>query len=105
MDLQLKNKKVLVTASTGGIGRQIAKQFAVEGAIVILNGRNKAGAEKTYSEFKKESENIFLTIGDVGTKEGINSIVKSVSDLDGIDILVNNAGIYFNHDWFNSTAR
>lgn len=53
MDLQLANKKVLITASTGGIGKQIAKQFSDEGATVIINGRSKETAEKTLSELKK----------------------------------------------------
>lgn len=104
MDLQLTNKKVLITASTGGIGKQIAKQFADEGATVIINGRNKDVAEKTITEFKQRNKIAYLALGDVATKEGTNDIIKCVADLGGVNILVNNAGIYINHDWFNSTA-
>lgn len=104
MDWQLTNKKVLITACTGGIGKQIAKQFADEGAIVIINGRNKESAEKILAKFKQQNKTAYLALGDVATKEGINDIIKCVADLGGVDILVNNAGIYINHDWFNSTA-
>jgi NAD(P)-dependent dehydrogenase (short-subunit alcohol dehydrogenase family) len=104
MDLQLANKKVLITASTGGIGKQIAKQFADEGATVIINGRSKETAEQTLSELKEKNKNVFSAVGNVATEEGIKNIINEIFDLGGIDILVNNAGLYINHDWFNSTA-
>jgi len=105
MDLQLTGKKVLVTASTGGIGKQIARQFCEEGAIVIINGRTRESAEKVFAELKGENKNVFLALGDVSTDEGINNIISAISSLGGIDILVNNAGVYINHDWFTATAN
>ena len=45
MDLKLANQLALVTASTGGIGREIATALAREGAIVIVNGRTTASVE------------------------------------------------------------
>jgi len=79
MDLQLTGKKVLVTASTGGIGKQIARQFCEEGAIVIINGRTREPAEKVFAELKGENKNVFLALGDVSTDEGINNIISAIS--------------------------
>ena len=42
MDLRLNDKSALVTGSTAGIGLEIARKLAVEGAKVIITGRNKA---------------------------------------------------------------
>ena len=46
MDLHLNDKSALVTGSTAGIGLEIARKLAVEGAKVIITGRNKAKLEK-----------------------------------------------------------
>jgi 3-oxoacyl-[acyl-carrier protein] reductase len=105
MELQLVNKKVLITGSTAGIGKQIAVQFAEDGATVIINGRSKASVEQTLSELKMKSKNVYAAVGDLSTAEGITGIIKEVAALGGIDILINNAGLYFNHDWFSAPAQ
>lgn len=46
MDLQLNNKRVLVTASSSGIGYATVKAFLDEGAIVFMNGQNKQKLEQ-----------------------------------------------------------
>jgi 3-oxoacyl-[acyl-carrier protein] reductase len=81
MDLQLTGKKVLITASTGGIGKQIASKFCEEGATIIINGINKESAEKVVADFKGKSKNVFYAIGDVATDEGIGNIITAVSSL------------------------
>src|SRR5882757_6269305 len=45
MELQLAGKRALVTGSTGGLGEEIAKVLAAEGAAVIVHGRDRARAE------------------------------------------------------------
>ena len=52
MNLELENKRVLVTGSTGGIGEGIAKRFAQEGASVIINGRRIEEAERVAAEIR-----------------------------------------------------
>lgn len=49
----LKDKVVLVTGSTAGIGREIALKLAQEDAIVIINGRSQKRIEETISELSK----------------------------------------------------
>ena len=95
MDLNLKNKNVLVTASSSGIGRATAEVFLQEGAKVIINGRNEdklAGTVKELS-LKYGSGNIGSSIGDITKIENIKSLKKFVlSKWSGVDILVSNLG-------------
>jgi NAD(P)-dependent dehydrogenase (short-subunit alcohol dehydrogenase family) len=57
MDLQLNNKSALISGSTAGIGYAIAKQLAVEGARVIVNGRTKSRVDKAVAQIKAETGN------------------------------------------------
>ncbi|MCO6752684.1 SDR family NAD(P)-dependent oxidoreductase, partial [Streptomyces sp. IpFD-1.1] len=50
MDLQLKDKLVLITGSTSGIGKAAAKSFLQEGAAVIVNGRKQETVDRTIEE-------------------------------------------------------
>ncbi len=95
MDNRFDNMVVLVTGSTRGIGKAIAKKFLEEGAKVVLNYRKKKEeAEKTFSEFKKISKDTILVQADVSSKKDVEHLFKEVEDLyDGVDILVNNAGL------------
>ena len=52
MDLGLKDRLVLVTGSTAGIGKEIARQFVAQGARVIVNGRNPDKVAATVAELK-----------------------------------------------------
>ncbi|MBK8946926.1 MAG: glucose 1-dehydrogenase [Ignavibacteriae bacterium] len=91
----LKNKVSLITGSSGGIGWEIAKIFAKNGAIVILNGRNEEKLKNNLAELNNISElNHTFFRGDVSdlvfVKELYQNIFKNYKKL---DILVNNAGI------------
>jgi len=55
--MRLKDQVVLITGSARGIGKEIAKTFANEGATVIISDINAASAEATSEEFKKEGFN------------------------------------------------
>ena len=93
MDLQLKDKKVLVTGSTAGIGRATAARFAREGAQVWVHGRNPERTAKAAEELRKETgnANIHAVAGDLGTAEGCAKVIAALPD---VDVLVNNAGIF-----------
>src|ERR1700704_3433505 len=52
MDLQLNGKTALVTGSTAGIGLEIARKLAVEGARVIITGRNKAKLDQAVDSIR-----------------------------------------------------
>ena len=93
MDLQLKNKKALVTGSTAGIGFAIASLLAQEGASVVVNGRSQERVEEAVQRIKKVKKDAQVTgvAADLGTKEGVDVLTRAVPAL---DILVNNLGIF-----------
>ena len=89
MDLKLSGKTALVTGSSDGIGLAVSKGLAAEGVRVLINGRH---AEKVAKACKDIGELASPAPGDVATIEGVESILKAVSDAGGVDILINNAG-------------
>jgi NAD(P)-dependent dehydrogenase (short-subunit alcohol dehydrogenase family) len=93
MDLQLSNKKALVTGSTAGIGFAIASLLAEEGASVVVNGRSPRRVEEAVERIRTERKNaqVMGVSADLGTKEGINLLMR---DFPAVDILVNNLGIF-----------
>src|SRR5215472_1985098 len=60
MDLQLANKKALVTGSTAGIGFAIASLLAQEGASVVVNGRSQGRVEGAVRSIKNENQDILV---------------------------------------------
>ena len=93
MDLGLKGKLVLVSASTGGIGYAIAKLLTQEGAHVIINGRSKERVKVAIDQLKKDNVKGELLSApyDLSKKEGVDANIK---EFPKVDILVNNLGIY-----------
>ena len=93
MDLQLTNKKALVTGSTAGIGFAIAALLAEEGAVVVVNGRSPRRVEQAVQRLRAERKNAQVTgvAADLGTKEGVDLLLRDVA---AVDILVNNLGIF-----------
>ncbi len=102
MDLKLNKKTALVTASSGGIGQEIARYLAREGATVIINGRTSEtvahACEDIYSEYPDVK--LLQLAADNGTAVGYKKTIKEHSE---IDILVNNLGIYEVVDFFDTT--
>jgi NAD(P)-dependent dehydrogenase (short-subunit alcohol dehydrogenase family) len=93
MDLQLTNKKALVTGSTAGIGFAIASLLAEEGASVVVTGRAPLRVEQAVDRVRTERKKAQVTgvAADLGTKEGVDLLIR---DVPTVDILVNNVGIF-----------
>jgi NAD(P)-dependent dehydrogenase (short-subunit alcohol dehydrogenase family) len=93
MDLQLTNKKVLVSGSTAGIGFAIATAFAQEQAAVVVNGRSEERVNSAVTRIRQSTGNaeVIGVVADLGTKAGADLLI---SKLPAVDILVNNLGIY-----------
>jgi NAD(P)-dependent dehydrogenase (short-subunit alcohol dehydrogenase family) len=93
MDLQLTNKKALVTGSTAGIGFAIASLLAQEGASVVVSGRSQQRADEAVNRIRKQTNDARVTgvAADLGTKAGVDLLTSQVP---AVDILVNNLGIF-----------
>ncbi|MEA3108799.1 MAG: hypothetical protein QOI88_3404 [Gammaproteobacteria bacterium] len=92
MDLQLADKTALITGSTAGIGLEIARTLAVEGASVILSGRNQEKLERALASIRASGgADVRGVLADPATAEGADTLLRAVPH---VDILVNNLGIY-----------
>ena len=91
--MRLKNKIVLVTASTRGIGLACAKACAKEGAIVYMAARNLERAQKIADDLNAQGCNVKCVFNNAMQPETFLSMVEDVvNDAGGIDVLVNNFG-------------
>lgn len=93
MDLKLTGKLALVTGSSAGIGKGIAKCLLQEGAHVIINGRNAASLQKTADELSQFGV-CHMAVGDLSTAEGAQTVAAAVDAIGELDILVGNMGTY-----------
>ena len=88
--INLKNKKILITGATGGIGNEIVKKFDSLGSTIVATGTN----EDKLNNLKKRFPNIFVEKFKLDEHNKIEEFIDTINKkLDGIDVLVNNAGI------------
>jgi NAD(P)-dependent dehydrogenase (short-subunit alcohol dehydrogenase family) len=101
MNIQLNDKRALVTASTGGIGFAVAKGLAQAGATVIVNGRSERSVNEAVARLSAAvaGASVSGVAADLSTAQGVADLVSGVGT---VDILVNNAGIYETQDFFDA---
>lgn len=93
--MTLKDKVVVVTGASDGIGRAIAERLAKEQAVLALVARDTASLEKVAHGIKSSGGKAEVFTCDIRDKDQIKSTVEAVaSRLGGIDVLINNAGIW-----------
>jgi len=93
VDLQLKDKVVIVTGGAKGIGAAIVQACAKEGAIPVIVGRDPEAGRQVQGELKKSGAACGLISVDLATSESCaRSIEQVLKDFGRIDALVNNAG-------------
>ena len=93
--IDLKDKKVLITGSSRGIGAEIAKKMAFLGAEVTINyAHSKESAEKVKNTIEAEGGTAHLIQADVRDFEQAAELVKEAyKKMGGLNVLINNAGI------------
>lgn len=92
--MQLKNKRILLTGATGGIGKHIALMLARKGANLALVGRHAGKLEELANEIINKGGNAKTIVADfelAGTAEKVAA--EAQHKLGGIDVLINNAAI------------
>lgn len=94
MDLGLKGKNVLVLASSKGLGKACALEFAREGANIMLTSRDEEQLSRTAEEIKAETgATVHYKKCDITQRNEIDELVaETVEKLGSVDVLVNNAG-------------
>ena len=94
MDLELKDKVVLITGGAKGIGAAIAQTVAQEGAIPVIVDRDQEAAEKLRAELQERGSISYVVIAELATAEACSGAVEqTLKKFARIDALVNNAGV------------
>jgi L-fucose dehydrogenase len=94
MDLNLKDKVIIVTGGAKGIGEGIVKVLAAEGAIPVIVGRNENDNLKVVSEITANGQKVYQIVAELTNPEASKLAVNAVLDRFGrIDGMVNNAGV------------
>ncbi len=93
---KLANKIAVVTGASKGIGAAIARQFAAQGATVVVNyARSREGADKVVADIVAAGGKAVAMVADVAVERDVAQLFQAVKELYGrVDLLVNNAGVY-----------
>lgn len=90
----MKNKTVIITGASTGIGKEIAKYFIERESNVVMNSSNEENLRKAYNEFGSPSNAIYLA-GDISKQETGQKLVNlAMEKFNSVDVLINNAGVF-----------
>ncbi|MER7739660.1 SDR family NAD(P)-dependent oxidoreductase [Streptomyces sp. NPDC096538] len=103
MDLNLKNKRALVTGSSAGLGAATVKLLAAEGAAVVIHGRDADRVRGVVDGIHAAGGAATAALGDLATDEGAAEVARAAQADGPVDILVNNAGFYRNLSWADAS--
>ena len=90
----MKDKVIIITGSSIGIGRKMAELLTAQGAKIVLNARNENRLLEVAATFEKNGHDVLAVVGDVSKPEDCKNIVmKAIEKYGQLDGLINNAGI------------
>ena len=90
----MKNKTVIITGASTGIGKEIAKYFIARESNVVINSSNEENLKKTYAELGSPSKLAYL-VGDISKQETGQKLVNlALEKFNSVDVLINNAGVF-----------
>jgi len=91
--MDLKDKVAVVTGASAGVGRELAREFARQGAKVVCAARRAEKLEETVSLIKSESGTAIYVTADVTDREQVKHLFdETISQFGQVDLLFNNAG-------------
>ncbi len=94
--MRLKDKVSIITGAASGIGKEIAIEYAQEGAISVIADLNLDAAKAVAAEIEANGGQAYAVAMDVTSEEQVNNAVEEVANKYGrIDILISNAGIQY----------
>ena len=92
--MRLKNRSVVVTGASSGMGKAIVELFVKEGANVIAVARRKERLDALAASLSEEAGRIIVMKGDISLREDNEAMIDlALSSFGRLDVLVNNAGI------------
>ena len=92
--MRLAGKSAIITGATSGMGKAMAERFAIEGAALILSGRDLEKGKELEKTISATGARVKFVAGDVGTLEVNQLLVKTAIEYFGkLDFVVTNAGI------------
>lgn len=93
MLVSVSGKRVLVTASSEGIGKGVARKFLSEGATVLITSRDEEKLRNAYEELKRVSPQVFYRASDLTDLKSLDSLYGFAKDvMGGVDVLIFNTG-------------
>lgn len=90
----MKDKVVIITGGSSGIGKALAEQFGNKGSRILITGRDASALHDTVTELKQKDIDIRALVADVSKEEDNRRMAEeAITHFGKIDILINNAGI------------
>jgi 3-oxoacyl-[acyl-carrier protein] reductase len=105
MDLQLEDRRAVVTGSSAGIGEQIARRLAAEGASVVVHGRHAAAVQAVVDAITSGGGQAAGVVADLADPRDCARFVEVTLSGGPVGILVNNAGAFVNRGWGQATPE
>ncbi|WP_420628483.1 SDR family NAD(P)-dependent oxidoreductase [Candidatus Leptofilum sp.] len=100
--MKFKDKVVIITGATKGIGEACAYEFAKEGAKVVVTGRSVDLGEQVVAKIEADGGEALFVRCDIGQKAQIDALVEAtVAHFGTVDVVVNNAGVNHSADFFD----
>lgn len=94
MDTTLQNKVAVISGSSQGIGKAIARELGKHGAGIVINGRDRSKLLRVKEEFNKEGIEVTPIVADIRISQQCQYLIEqAISKYGRFDILVNNAGV------------
>lgn len=90
----MNNKVVIITGASSGIGKACAEKFGLEGAKLVITGRNEVNLRETANWLTQKGIDVLAVTSDVALKNDCKRVIdETIAKYGKVDVLINNAGI------------